>query len=388
MEQKLTITYQYALFGVAFGLCFPLGGWAFECLLNGHQFTWEGIKLIHKTTPVHFIIDSAPFVLGCTACFIGRIQKRAIDDAKQVKKELEKSQKLAMKDQYNTKRITEFSIFVSMGNLDFEVDVFGNDDELGNSLQAIQKNLFEASEKDRVERWRAEGLTQFLQILRDKQGNIDLLTKTLVSSLAQFLKCYYGAIYLLDETEGDQLLKQYASYAGKGALSQKISPKVGEGLIGQTFKSKKSALLNNLPDNYAKITSGLGEASPKCLFLVPLVHNEKATGVIELGRFKSFTEEEIAFIEKLGENIASTIISAQSNTRNNLLLERSEKLANELRTSEESMRQQIEEMRATQEELDRQNRSTSKKITSIETIVGKIKWSDDNEIKNPEIFNN
>lgn len=386
MKNTLTITNKYTIFGIAFGLCFPLGGWAFECLLNDHQFTWEGIKLIHKTTPVHYIIDSAPFVLGFTAWIIGRIQEKVIIEGKRVTKELEKSQKLALKDQYNTKRITEFSIFVSTGNLDFEVDIFGSDDELGNSLQEIQKNLFEAAEKDRIERWRAEGLTKFLQILRDKQGNIDLLTKTLVSTLAQFLKCYYGAIYLLDETEGEQVLKQCATYAGKGIHSKQLSPKVGEGLIGQTFKSKKSAHLNNLPENYVKITSGLGEATPKCLFLVPLVHNERATGVIELGRFTSFTEEEISFIEKLGENIASTIISAQSNTRNNILLERSEKLTNELRTSEESMRQQIEEMRATQEELDRQNRATIQKITSIEALVGKIKWTDDNEIKNPEIF--
>ena len=385
-EHNLSISTKYALFGISFGLCFPLGGWAFECILNDHIFNFEGIKLIHITTPVHFIIDSAPLVLGCAAYWIGKIQQQVIESQKNTQKKLNEANELGFRDQLNTKRITEFSIFVSTGNLDFDVDIYDDDDELGNSLQAIQKSLFEASEKDKIDRWKTEGLTQFLQILRDKQNNIEDLTVTLISSLAQFLKSYYASIYLTEIENDKTVLKLKAAYAGKGLKEIGQTIEIGEGLIGQTFKSKKSITLQNIPEGYAKINSGLGKATPTCLFLAPLIHNGQVTGVLELASFKVFTSTETEFIEKLSENIASTILSATVNTRNNILLERSQKLSDELRTSEESMRQQIEEMRATQEELDRQNKSTTTKLSSIESIVGEIQWTDSNEINNPEIF--
>lgn len=385
--KNTSITSRYTVFGIAFGLCFPLGGWSFECILNDFPFTLEGIKQIHLTTPVHYIIDSAPFVLGCTACLIGRIQKASVDREIKIQKELNKVQELATKDQFNTKRITEFSIFVSTGNLDFDVDIIDESDKLGNSLQEIQKSLFDASEKDKVEKWRAEGMTHFLQILRDQQNDIDALSKILISTLSKFFKSYYGAIYLATKDENDKtVLELSSSYAGKGLKTTGIKIEVGEGLIGQTFKSKKTTALDDIPESFTKINSGLGEMKPKHLFLVPLVHNNVATGVIELASFKALSKDEKGLLEKLCENIASTVLSAQVNTRNNLLLERSEKLGNELRNSEESMRQQIEEMRATQEELDRQNKSTNTKITAIEAIVGEIEWTESNEIKNPAVF--
>lgn len=385
-KNNLSITTKYALFGFAFGLCFPLGGWAFECIINNHVFDFEGIKSIHLSTPVHFIIDSAPLVLGCAACWMGKIQQRSVEAQLLTQKELNKANELSFREQLNTKRITEFSIFVSTGNLDFDVDIYEDNDELGNSLQSIQKSLFEASEKDKIDRWKTEGLTQFLQILRNKQNNIEDLSVTLISALAKFLKSYYASIYLTEEDNDNTVLKLNAAYAGKGLKEVGQTIEIGEGLIGQTYKSKKSTLLQNLPEGYAKINSGLGKATPTCLFLTPLVHNGQVTGVLELASFKVFTKIETEFIEKLSENIASTIIAAKVNTRNNILLERSQKLGDELRTSEESMRQQIEEMRATQEELDRQNKSTSTKLASIETIVGEIKWTNSNEISNPEIF--
>jgi PAS domain S-box-containing protein len=79
-------------------------------------------------------------------------------------------------------------------------------------------------------------------------------------------------------------------------------------------------------------------------------------GVIELASFRVYQEYEIKFLEKVGESIASTIITTRNNQKNKELLEKSNLLTEQMRAQEEEMRQNLEEMQATQEEMHRKNR--------------------------------
>jgi hypothetical protein len=111
--------------------------------------------------------------------------------------------------------------------------------------------------------------------------------------------------------------------------------------------------MKKLPENYLKITSGLGEAEAGCLLVVPLKVNEEVEGMIEIAAFIPFEPYQIEFIEKVCESVASTLISVKINEKTKQLLENAQISGEMLRAQEEEMRQNMEELQATQEALHR-----------------------------------
>jgi transcriptional regulator with GAF, ATPase, and Fis domain len=115
-----------------------------------------------------------------------------------------------------------------------------------------------------------------------------------------------------------------------------------------------------LPENYIRITSGLGDENPRALLIMPLKLNEEIFGVIELAAFKRFEKHEIEFIERVSEIIASSISNLRTTTNIKVLLEKSQQQAEEMRAQEEEMRQNMEELTATQEAMSEKDRENQK----------------------------
>ena len=112
-------------------------------------------------------------------------------------------------------------------------------------------------------------------------------------------------------------------------------------------------LFRSIPQSYIRITSGLGDRTPSALFIVPLLINDNIHGVIEIAGFRDFEPHVKDFVEKLAESIAATIGTVKVNIRTNQLLEISKIQAEEMANQEEELRQNMEEMLATQEEMRR-----------------------------------
>ena len=251
---------------------------------------------------------------------------------------------------------------ISNGNLITEFEVKGND-ELGQALLLMQQNLLVAQKRENEEKYFNIGLAQSAEIMRNNNANTDALSNNILTYLVKYLGANQGMMFVLNNENPLELyLELTACYAydRKKFLDKKIEP--GEGLIGTAFIEKDIIYLTDVPTDFVNITSGLGQAVPTSVLIVPLIINDEVFGVIELAFFNSLENYKIEFIKKLGENLASTISTVKTNERTKNLLQIAQEQSEQLRSQEEEMRQNMEEMTATQEEMLRKDMEMQSRI--------------------------
>ena len=229
--------------------------------------------------------------------------------------------------------------------------------ELISSLLGMREQMKLIATKEKERSWATEGLARFVEILRSSYDTTEHLYNNILSNLITYVSANQGGLFVVQEESGAQgeetfidLVACYA-YDRRKYLEKRIH--AGEGLVGQCYLETQTVYMTAVPEKYVHITSGLGEAPPRSLLIVPLKLDGKVYGIVELASFNRMERYQIEFIEKLGESIASAIASAQISRRTRELLEVSQVQAEQLRASEEEIRQNMEEMQATQEEVVR-----------------------------------
>jgi len=210
-----------------------------------------------------------------------------------------------------------------------------HEDVLKDVLIKMRTQMQKISEEDKQRNWIAEGLAQFGDLLRTNSNDVNELGQRVVCDLVKYLGINQGGLFILNDNNSDEpyleLISCYA-YERKKYLDKKVE--IGEGLLGQAFLEKQIIYLTEIPKNHINITSGLGEAPPRSLLIVPLIVNEEIYGVLEMASFDEFPKYKIEFIEKLAENIAATISSVKINSKTKALLEESQQQTEELRAQE------------------------------------------------------
>ncbi len=269
------------------------------------------------------------------------------------------------------KATTLFAENIGKGNYTSDFKPLSDHDVLGNALINMRDNLARVAEEDKKRNWITEGLARFGEILRSNTNDLNKLADEIISNLVKYLKANQGAIYILDDEteEGEPTISLKSCYAWdkKKYLNQKIHK--GEGLAGQAWQEGDTIFLTEVPQNYIRITSGLGDANPTCILIVPLKFNEQIYGVVEIASFNVLKDFEIQFVEKIAESIASTISTVKVNARTQRLLEESQEMTEQMRAQEEEMRQNMEELQATQEEMQRTQAETEGTMMAINTTL-------------------
>ncbi len=264
--------------------------------------------------------------------------------------------------QENMKAATAFVREIEKGNLNGTFTAAAND-ALGNSLLGMREYLKEISMQEKERIWISEGLAKFSELLRSNDADVRQLSLTVLTHLIKYIKANQGALFVVQENDSSKAyMEMVACYAynRKKFLEKKIYK--GEGLVGQAWIENENIYLTEVPQDYVAITSGLGNANPSCVLIVPLKVNNQVYGVIELASFSAISTYQMEFIEKLAESLASTISMVKVNERTRRLLEESQEMTEQMRAQEEEMRQNLEELTATQEELQRKEGELDRKL--------------------------
>ena len=295
---------------------------------------------------------------------------------------------------HSIRNASNFASEIGKGKLNIEYNAKGDDDELGNSLIMLRSELLDSFNKEEIQKkenvirnWVNEGLAKFGDILRQNNDNITKLSDNLLNNLVYYVDAVQGGLFLLDE-DGQklELVSSYA-YDRKKFIEKKILIK--EGLLGACILEKKYIYLKQVPEDYIEITSGLGDASPNYILIVPLIFNNETLGVYELAFLKDVEEYKLDFCNNIAESIASTLTSAKINKQTSVLLEQTQQQTEEMSAQEEEMRQNMEEMQATQEESSRKENEFKGVLNAIDNTISRIELNTEKElIVTNEIFLN
>ncbi|MEM6844298.1 MAG: GAF domain-containing protein [Bacteroidota bacterium] len=266
----------------------------------------------------------------------------------------------------NLRKASEFTVEIGEGNFAHKFTSASENDLLGNSLLQMRDKLQQVAEQDRRTSWATNGQAQLSDILRRETKHEEELHDAVIQFLVKYFDANQGALFLLETEEDREVLKLNASYAygRKKFIANSFMP--GEGLIGQIFLEKEVTVLTEVPEDHIKITSGLGQASPKCVVICPLISNDVCYGVFEIASFSEFEEYRVELLSRLGEQIAATLSKVKINNQTRHLLQEAQRQTEELRSQEEEMQQNMEELSATQEEMARKEKEYQQAIQKLE----------------------
>ncbi|TBW28674.1 HAMP domain-containing protein [Gramella sp. KN1008] len=255
----------------------------------------------------------------------------------------------AMVDSFTT--IVKAANTIAEGNFSIEMPLRSEADQLGIALNSMTENLKRISEENENEAWIKTGQAGLNDRMRGEQ-DILTLSKNIISYLTKYLDGQVGVIYLAEKHKDKKQLRMTGSYAFTHRKSLKTTFDFGEGLVGQAALEKEAIVLSGLPEDYISVSSGLGKREPRHILVQPFIIDGEVKGVIEIGSFKSFNDNQLELVRSVGENIAITTNSALDREKMKDLLEESQRQSEELLKQQEKLKIQSKELQMANDDLE------------------------------------
>ena len=276
--------------------------------------------------------------------------------------------------------IAEVATAVTKGDLtrSITVEASGEVAALKDNINEMIRNLKDTTLKNAEQDWLKTNLAKFTRML---QGERDLVTVSnlILSEIAPLVNAQHGVFYVAARENDEPVLDLVASYALKERKNLGSRFALKQGLVGQCAYEKKRILLTNVPKDYVAISSGLGEAPPMNIIVLPVLFENEVNAVIELASFNRFSETHQSFLEQLTESIGIVLNTIAANMRTEGLLKQSQRLTTELQSQQEelkttnerleqqaaSLRQSEELLKAQQEKLRQTNEALEEKAEQL-----------------------
>jgi HAMP domain-containing protein/signal transduction histidine kinase/DNA-binding response OmpR family regulator len=262
--------------------------------------------------------------------------------------------------------IAEVATAVTKGDLtrSIQVEASGEVAELKDNINTMIDNLRLTTDRNTEQDWLKTNLARFTGML---QGQRDLATvgRMLLSELAPLVNAQQGVIYQM-ETEESSGLELLSAFADDGQNGHRQHLQVGEGLIGQCVLEKRRMLITDLPAHTMPIRSGLFQAAPRSVIVLPVLFEDQVKAVIELASLNAFTASHLAFLEQLTASIGIVLNSIEATMQTEGLLKQSQQLAAELQTQQKELQQTNEQLAQKAQQLAVQNVEVERKNQEIE----------------------
>ncbi len=247
--------------------------------------------------------------------------------------------------------IGEVATAVAKGDLTrlITVDARGEVAVLKDNINEMTRNLRDTTQKNTEQDWLKTNLAKFTRML---QGQRDFLTvsKMILSELAPLVDAQHGVFYLMEASanvvtgaipvtavEISKILRLIGSYGYRERIHLSNQFKIGESLVGQCALEKQRILLRDVPTDYIKINSGLGEAKPLNIVVLPVLFEGEVMAVIELGSFQRFSEIYLTFLDQLTESIGIVLNTIAASMRTEDLLKKSQSLTQDLQSQQDKL---------------------------------------------------
>jgi signal transduction histidine kinase/HAMP domain-containing protein/DNA-binding response OmpR family regulator len=263
--------------------------------------------------------------------------------------------------------IAEVATAVTKGDLtrSIKVEAQGEVAALKDNINEMIVNLKDTTLKNSEQDWLKTNLAKFTRML---QGQKDMLTvgRLILSELAPVVSAQQAVVYTFDNAGEKPCLKMLASYAYEhpNDLGRRIE--LGQGLVGQCAVEKEKIILTNVPPGYIRISSGLGDATPANIIVLPILFEGQVKAVLELASFERFNPTHQAFLDQLTESIGIVLNTIEANMRTEDLLEQSQSLAKELQSRQEELQQTNQELQEKARLLAHQNVEVERKNREVE----------------------
>ncbi len=262
--------------------------------------------------------------------------------------------------------IAEVATAVTKGDLtrSIQVEARGEVAELKDNINTMIDNLRLTTDRNTEQDWLKTNLARFTGML---QGQRDLGTvgRMLLSELVPLVNAQQGVIYQM-ESEESAALALLSAFADDVQDGHRSALRVGEGLVGQCASEKRRMLIADLPERTTPIRSGLFEAVPRNVIVLPVLFEDRVKAVIELASLSNFTASHLAFLEQLTASIGIVLNSIEATMQTEGLLKQSQQLATELQSQQKELQQKNEQLAQKAQQLAEQNAEVERKNDEIE----------------------
>ncbi|MFI7179958.1 HAMP domain-containing protein [Streptomyces spororaveus] len=268
-------------------------------------------------------------------------------------------------------------------NLKIDVDAAGEIQVLQDNINTMIANLRDTTLANKEQDWLKGNLARISALMQGRR-ELDDVASLIMSELTPVVSAQHGAFFLAlpaggtteigteGGADGSYELRMRGSYAYAGGQVP-ISFRPGEGLIGAVAEEKRMILVENTPPGYLKISSGLGEAPPAHVIVLPVLFEGKVLGVIELASFTPFTQIQKDFLSQIAEMIGTSVNTISVNSKTEMLLKQSQEMTEQLRERSDELENRQKALQAANAELEekaellaQQNRDIEVKNTEIE----------------------